>query len=79
MFRYMNIFEKSKSNEDHGKINCINCGKEFKPDKRNLNRGWGLSCSKSCSAKYKIKIKYLTDSERKVEERNKKISQLGIF
>jgi len=30
---------------------CDWCGKEYNADQRNLNRGWGLCCSKSCSAK----------------------------
>ena len=33
------------------KRKCDNCGIEYKPDKRNLKRGWGLCCSKSCAAK----------------------------
>lgn len=31
--------------------NCDNCGKKYKADNRNLKRGWGLCCSKSCAAK----------------------------
>lgn len=31
------------------KCNC--CGKEYMADTRNLKRGWGLCCSKSCAAK----------------------------
>ena len=30
---------------------CDVCGKEYKADTRNLKRGWGLCCSKSCAAK----------------------------
>lgn len=30
--------------------NCPNCGKQFSPDPRNVARGWGVSCSKSCAA-----------------------------
>jgi len=33
------------------KRKCDYCGKEYLADKRNLNRGWGLCCSKSCAAK----------------------------
>lgn len=33
------------------KRKCDNCGKEYLADERNLNRGWGLCCSKSCAAK----------------------------
>lgn len=32
------------------KRNCDNCGKEYEADMRNINRGWGLTCSKSCAA-----------------------------
>lgn len=31
--------------------NCDNCGKPYMADSRNLKRGWGLCCSKSCAAK----------------------------
>ena len=30
---------------------CDVCNREYKADTRNLNRGWGLCCSKSCAAK----------------------------
>ena len=30
--------------------NCDICGKLYTPDPRNLKRGWGLCCSKVCSA-----------------------------
>lgn len=33
------------------KRNCDFCGKEYEADNRNLKRGWGLCCSKSCAAK----------------------------
>jgi len=39
------------------KRNCDNCGKEYKADTRNLNRGWGLCCSKSCAASKREKSK----------------------
>jgi hypothetical protein len=29
---------------------CNNCKKEYLADNRNLKRGWGLCCSKSCAA-----------------------------
>lgn len=32
------------------KRNCDFCGKEYIADNRNLKRGWGLTCSKSCAA-----------------------------
>lgn len=33
------------------KRNCDNCKKEYTADMRNIKRGWGLCCSKSCAAK----------------------------
>lgn len=30
--------------------NCDNCNKPYEADSRNLKRGWGLCCSKSCAA-----------------------------
>ena len=32
------------------KRNCDFCQKEYEADQRNINRGWGLCCSKSCAA-----------------------------
>lgn len=32
------------------KRNCDYCKKEYFADSRNLKRGWGLCCSKSCAA-----------------------------
>ena len=37
--------------------NCDNCGKEYEADPRNLKRGWGLCCSKSCAASKREKSK----------------------
>lgn len=39
------------------KRHCDNCGKEYEADTRNLNRGWGLTCSKSCAASKREKSK----------------------
>jgi hypothetical protein len=39
------------------KRNCDNCKKEYEADERNLNRGWGLCCSKSCAASKREKSK----------------------
>lgn len=30
---------------------CNICGKSYLADERNIKRGWGLCCSKSCAAK----------------------------
>lgn len=42
---------------------CDECGKKYKADTRNLNRGWGLCCSKSCAAKKREKSKPGYDPE----------------
>ena len=39
------------------KRNCDNCGKEYTADMRNVRRGWGLCCSKSCAASKREKAK----------------------
>jgi len=39
------------------KRKCDNCGKEYNADSRNLKRGWGLCCSKSCAASKREKSK----------------------
>jgi len=36
---------------------CDTCGKPYKADTRNLKRGWGLCCNKSCSAKKRERAK----------------------
>ena len=46
------------------KRNCDNCGKEYKADNRNLKRGWGLTCSKSCAASKREKSKPTYNVER---------------
>lgn len=35
--------------------NCENCGRPFQADTRNLARGWGKCCSKSCAASLRQK------------------------
>lgn len=39
------------------KRNCDNCNEEYYADTRNLKRGWGLCCSKSCAASKREKSK----------------------
>jgi hypothetical protein len=46
------------------KRNCDNCGVEYNADERNLKRGWGLCCSKSCAAKKRETSKEGYDAER---------------
>ena len=46
------------------KRNCDNCKNEYFADTRNLNRGWGKCCSKSCAAKKREKSKPNYNPER---------------
>jgi hypothetical protein len=46
------------------KRNCDNCGKEYNADTRNLRRGWGRCCCKSCAAKLREKNKPGYNPER---------------
>ena len=46
------------------KRNCDNCKKEYEADERNLKRGWGLTCSKSCAASKREKSKKGYNHER---------------
>jgi hypothetical protein len=73
----MNLFEKAKLYQNN-KYLCTYCNKPYIPDNRNIKRGWGLFCSKSCSANYKVKLKSLNSSARLTETRDYKLKQLGI-
>lgn len=42
---------------------CDVCNKQYKADNRNLKRGWGLCCSKSCAAKKRERSKPGYDPE----------------
>ena len=46
------------------KRKCDNCQIEYDADERNLNRGWGLCCSKSCAASKREKSKPNYNPER---------------
>ena len=46
------------------KRNCDNCQKEYEADNRNIKRGWGLTCSKSCAASKREKSKPTYNAER---------------
>lgn len=48
----------------HTKRNCDNCGEEYLADNRNLKRGWGLTCSKSCAASMREKSKPFYNPKR---------------
>lgn len=45
------------------KRNCDNCGNEYFADNRNLKRGWGLCCNKSCAAQKREKSRPDYDPE----------------
>lgn len=44
---------------------CENCGRPFQADSRNVARGWGKCCSKSCAADLREKDKAEPQPERK--------------
>ncbi len=46
------------------KRNCECCNKEYLADERNIKRGWGLTCSKSCAAKKREKSKPNYNADR---------------
>lgn len=46
------------------KRKCDNCGNEYYADSRNIKRGWGLTCSKSCAASMREKSKPDYNPER---------------
>ncbi len=48
------------------KRNCNHCGREYEADMRNVKRGWGLCCSKSCAAYNREKLK----TEKNMEQNN---------
>lgn len=69
----MNIFKKAKLKEKKESFSrCHYCKSEFKPDSRNVKRGWGLFCSKSCSTRWRNKKKTKSDI------RDYNIRRLGI-
>ena len=48
----------------HTQRNCDHCGTLYMADNRNLRRGWGLCCSKSCAAILREQAKPGYDSVR---------------
>lgn len=72
----MNLFNKAKLKKTTK--NCHQCGEEFTPDNRNVNRGWGLCCSKSCAATLRNKLSRMSNSELVKEVRDLRLAQLGI-
>lgn len=75
----MNLFSQAKKNaEKDGIIECHFCHKEFKPDKRNLNRGWGMFCSRSCNVVYHSKLRKASVLERVQLKRDLNLKKLGL-
>ena len=75
----MDLFKNAKiKSKDSDKKECLYCGDEFTPDLRNVKRGWGRCCSKSCAGSLKTKYKYMTKAERIREKRNDTLKSLGI-
>ena len=75
----MNLFNKARDDEEKdGAKNCIYCGAVFEPKKADLNRGWGLYCSKSCAVIWKNENRSSNKLKRKSMNRDKKLNQLGI-
>ncbi len=75
----MNLFDVSKNREKkENKKDCLFCDNSFEPDKRNLSRGWGFFCSKSCSIKYRYLVKRLKKDKNIKELRILKLKKLGI-
>lgn len=52
------------------KRKCDNCGKEYNADTRNLRRGWGRCCCKSCAAQLREKRKPGYNPKRIARKRN---------
>ena len=73
----MSLFDKAKMVKADVRL-CRCCKAEFKPDKRNLKRGWGMCCSKSCAATYKVMLASMSELDKKREVRDLRISQLGL-
>lgn len=48
---------------------CDNCGKIYLAENKNLKRGWGLTCSKSCASQKREKSKF-GYNPKKVEMNN---------
>lgn len=56
------------------KRKCDHCKIQYNADKRNLKRGWGLCCSKSCAAHKREKSKPSYDKTRVARNNTKRAS-----
>lgn len=67
------------------KRNCDNCKKEYEADERNIKRGWGLCCSKSCAASKREKSRPDYNPETVAANNHKRIhggideNHYGVF
>lgn len=59
------------------KRKCDTCGREYEADVRNLRRGWGLCCSKSCAASKREKSRVGYDPERVKRNNVRRITWCG--
>lgn len=57
--------------------NCDYCGKAYDADARNIKRGWGLTCSKSCAAHKREQSKSGYNASR-VERNNRRRAMWNI-
>lgn len=76
----MNLFNKAKivaKLEQFTK--CVNCHKQFIADKRNVNRGWGVFCSKSCAVICRNNLNSLESKLKIQENRVIQLKKLGIY
>jgi len=60
------------------KRNCAECGKEYTPDSSNLKKGLGITCSKSCGAKRREKLRIGYDYTAAQEDKTKIILHNGM-
>lgn len=75
----MNLFNNAKlSAKDLNKRSCRFCNKLFIADNRNLKRGWGMCCSKSCAKSYGNSLMKMKGQGLKQEIRDLRLDQLGI-
>jgi hypothetical protein len=76
----MNLFNKAKINSKLEQFTkCVNCDKQFIADKRNVNRGWGVFCSKSCAVICRNNLFKLETNLKIKENRVIQLKKLGIY
>jgi len=58
--------------------NCNNCNTQYEADERNVKRGWGLCCSKSCAAYMREKSKKGYNPERVARNNVRRVFWNGL-